>query len=656
MNSLNTIQTVQRIIVNSLAGRMALFLFGWLQRLEPLWLSSRFHALLEGAISAAGKGLLARFFSGDPAARLDSRLVSSRLFLFLSRPVYKVSALRLAFVDRIESVANGSILVDILRHLACPEGWQLDGLSRAGLAFLGGLFFAYAALGALTLKSGLTLTLLILLLMLWSRSTATVREIWAESLPGRLFHSLLPEELVQRDDQRPVAPPLIGLSALIMYLMLLILGAGLAFLSIKLQNPLVLALPAVLVAPTLIVLRPEFGLYGLIGYAVIDWVMRLKPTPITNIWDDLLLALLAAALIGHWLVKRDFRWRIHPTFFALTAFISLMLFLFLIDAAYPRIIIPIDGLRVIVQHMLWFYIAVQLVRSPRQAALLLILFTLVGTAIAAVGVYQFIAKVPMPEHWVDQAELGSIATRAFSIVGSPNILGSILVLTTPIALGLAYRGNAWQRIFYLACAGMMGASMLFSFSRGAWLALAAVIILFGVLQDRRLIALLIIGVILLPIASPSVADRISYLLSPEYLHKSAQDGRLERWDLALEKVEQSPLIGVGLGRYGGAAAEHNKDLLPHRTLYTDNYYMKTAAETGLLGLFAFIALMVAALRTAIGAAVHAPSSRRALATGVACGLFGVVLHNAVENVFEVPLMVASFWLCASLLWGCQEAT
>ncbi|WP_041313254.1 O-antigen ligase family protein [Heliomicrobium modesticaldum] len=633
-----------------------MFLFATARKGEAFWQASRFHGLLEGFVDTAAKSLAARFLGGDPTARLASRLASSDIITSLREPGRKIEQSRQALIDGTRAFAEGSIAAAILRHLACPEGWQLAGLSRAGLAFLAGLFLVFASLGALSLKTGLLLTLSIVLLFFLSRSPVTIAEIWADSLPGRLFRSILPEELVPRDDHYPVAPPLKGAGAAAMYLLLFALGAVLALLSIKWQNLLVLALPAVLLAPALLFLRPELGLLGLIGYSVVDWWMRMKPNLLTSVWDDLLLASLAAALIGQWVTKRDFRWRIHPTFFALTAFISLLLFLFLIDSTYPRLSVPLDGLRVIVQHMLWFYIAVQLVKTPRQAALLLILFTLVGTAIAAFGVYQFIVKAPMPENWVDQAELGSITTRAFSIVGSPNILGSLLVLTTPIALGLAYRGKTIQRLFYLACAALMGASMLFSFSRGAWLAIAAAIILFGILQDRRLIALLIIGAILLPIASPAAADRVSYLLSPEYFKKSAQDGRLERWDLALEKVAQRPLTGIGLGRYGGAAAENNKEYLPHRTLYTDNYYMKTAAETGLLGLFAFIALMVSVLRTAFGTAIHSPPPRRALAIGVACGLFGVVLHNAVENVFEVPLMVTSFWLCAALLWELRSNT
>lgn len=651
MNHLNTIESLQQIIVNSLFGRLALFVYRFLLHVEGFWLSSRFHKVLGKWIEFGSKSVISRFFSGDPLQRLQVQSSSSWFATQWSRLGRHNEKIRLRVIEFFADLSKSSIVGTILQHLACPEGWQLSGLSRAGLAFLLGLSMALGTLGVLTMKKAALLGAIFVLFILWRNVSSTIREIWRDSLLGKLFSILLPDSMLELQTQKVVAPPLVGLSAYIMYGLLTLLGGVTGFLWIKLNSPLVLTLPLALAAVQLVFLRPAIGLWAVAFYAGVDWFLRLKANTLglPNWWDEALMALMITALLSQWITRKDFRWRMHPTMFPLTAFISVMLFLFLIDSTYLRITVPIEGLRVVVQHMLWFYLAVQLLRSRSQASLLLIGFTLLCTGIAAYGVYQYIAKVPMPSNWVDQAEVG-IQTRAYSIVGSPNILGSLLVLSTPIALGLAYRGTSWQRAFYLFCAALMAICMVFTFSRGAWLGLGFGIVLFGVLQDRRLIGLLLIGAILLPIAAPSVAERVSYLLSPDYFSKSAQGGRIDRWTLALEKVQENPLTGAGLGRFGGAAAEHNQDLLPHKTIYTDNYYLKTAAETGFVGLLAFVTLMVSVVRVGIGSAIHAPPNYRALATGVACGLVGVVLHNAVENVFEVPLMVVAFWLCVASVW------
>nr|WP_243237157.1 O-antigen ligase family protein [Heliobacterium chlorum] len=648
---MNTIQTLNRIIVNSLVVRAGLWLYQLVLRLEPLWLYSRFYEVMDRGITLAGKSAFGQFFGADPLVRHERQLRSSWMIGLWRKVTGPVQSLRLTLIDRLHRIAKGSFIGDILAHMAVPEGWQLGGLAKAGLAFLPGFILSYSLFKGTNQIVALSL-LVLSALFNWRRSETTVTEIWYDSWLGKAVTSLIPEDIAPRNRENIIAPALTGGSAIGMYTALFGFGVLLPFLWTKTGNPLVLALPVALFGLQLILLRPSSALWIVTAYTAVDWLLRLKTASLANWWDEMLFALMVAAIAAHWLTRRDFRWRLHPSCFTVTTFISVMLFLFLIDHSYPNISIPIDGLRVVIQHILWFYVAAQLVRSPKQASLLLIFFTLIGTAIAAYGVYQYVTGAPMPAGWVDQAE--DIKTRAFSIVGSPNILGSFLVLTTPIALSLAYRGTAWQRLFYLACAGIMGLGMIFSFSRGAWLGLAIAIILFSLLQDRRLIALMIIGGILLPIASPSVSDRISYLLSPEYFKKSATDGRLERWDLALDQWKAHPVTGAGFGRFGGAAAERHKDELPHRTLYTDNYYMKTAAETGTVGLIAFITLMIAAIRTAIGSALHTPRNYRALATGVACGLVGVALHNAVENVFEVPLMVVSFWICVALVWALRR--
>ncbi|WP_170270129.1 O-antigen ligase family protein [Heliorestis acidaminivorans] len=625
---------------------------------------------MEQSAKVSSQGVVGRYFGSDPLERLHRQRSSSFILGLWSKVTKPLEQLRLKFIAFLEELSRGSLFATIVRHMACPEGWQLGGLARAGLAFIAGLTVGLLLLGALTIKKALAFALVVALFLFWRNSTVTILRIWRQSVPAQVADFFVPAQVAspspdsqkdypeessshesRRDRYDVVAPPLEGLSAYTMYGLLLLFGALIGFLWVRMNSPYVLALPFILLIVQLLFFRPLLGLWALALYGPFDWFLRqyVDRFGLPNWWDEALLLLMASAIGAHWLSQRDFRWKIHPTFYALTAFIAVMLFIFLIDYTYPRIHVPIDGLRVIVQHMLWFYLAVQLLRHSKDSLNLLVGFTLATTIIALYGVYQYITGAPMPSTWVDQAEVG-IRTRAYSIIGSPNVLGSLLVLSTPLALALAYRGTPTQRLFYLGCAAIMGLCMVVTFSRGAWLGLALAIVLFGAIYDRRLIAGLLIGAILLPIALPSVADRVSYLLSPDYFSKSAQGGRIDRWNMALEKVQEKPLTGIGLGQFGGAAADHNKDFLSHPTLYTDNYYLKTAAETGLIGFFSFIFLMIAVMRMAFGVAAHAPPHLKALATGVACGLTGVVFHNAVENVFEVPMMVVLFWLFTAIAW------
>jgi O-antigen ligase len=304
--------------------------------------------------------------------------------------------------------------------------------------------------------------------------------------------------------------------------------------------------------------------------------------------------------------------------------------------------VAIDGWRATCEFVFWYYLAANLLLDLKRQRV--VLWSLVGVAalVALYGVYQYIIKVPIPPQWVDQAELG-VRTRVFSFIGSPNILGSYLVLTIPIAVALFQTTKAIRpRIILSGCLLLMLACLVFTFSRGAWLAFAVAAIIYALLQDRRILILLLAGAIMLPVLSPSVAGRIEYAFSSQYLQSSAKGGRVVRWQMALDRLATHPLVGVGLGRFGGATAARFD--VPGN-YYVDNYFMKLTVEMGLIGLAAFIWLLLNVLRLLAGLIrkTARDPARFPLACAIAAGVIGVIAHNGVENVFEVPMMQALFW-------------
>ena len=66
---------------------------------------------------------------------------------------------------------------------------------------------------------------------------------------------------------------------------------------------------------------------------------------------------------------------------------------------------------------------------------------------------------------------GSTGTRVFSIVESPNILGSIFILIIPLCLGLVLQKKRKfnDRALFFVLLGAMGLSLVLTLSRGAWL-------------------------------------------------------------------------------------------------------------------------------------------------------------------------------------------
>ena len=199
------------------------------------------------------------------------------------------------------------------------------------------------------------------------------------------------------------------------------------------------------------------------------------------------------------------------------------------------------------------------------------------------------------------------------------------------------------------------ASLVFTSSRGAWIGFALAIGIYVLLKDKRLIIPCIVLAILVVVAVPSVGNRISYMLSPEYIESSLRGGRLVRWITGIEIFKAQPVFGVGLGHFGGAVAmNHELRILVNAelidTYYMDYYMLKTAVESGIVGFSAFVILLYSVVINGFRTMKIADTKlSRELTTGIVAGLCGVIAHNFVENVFEVPMMTSLFWMFVAVV-------
>jgi putative inorganic carbon (HCO3(-)) transporter len=165
------------------------------------------------------------------------------------------------------------------------------------------------------------------------------------------------------------------------------------------------------------------------------------------------------------------------------------------------------------------------------------------------------------------------------------------------------------------------------------------------LIDRRVFIGFMIIALLSAFFVPQVNSRLTHLFSADYLMKSSNDGRIARWMNSYDIMRNQPFYGAGLGRYGGAVGERN-----FGTTYVDSYYFKTLAETGLLGISLYLWIMYSIALSGYRIWKREKGhTNYYIYGGILAGLLGVMLHNGVENIFEVPFMNTFFWLLAGLM-------
>ena len=146
----------------------------------------------------------------------------------------------------------------------------------------------------------------------------------------------------------------------------------------------------------------------------------------------------------------------------------------------------------------------------------------------------------------------------------------------------------------LLCYGLVAITLIttmYTFSRGAYLALVVTGLVLAVLKDRKL--LVIIGVFLLTwqtIVPKAVTERVTMTHDANgQLEESAQE-RIDLWTQAEHMFFSSPVVGTGFATF--EFGQHTGNLKD-----THNWYVKVLVETGLIGMaiaLALIAQMVAA--------------------------------------------------------------
>lgn len=382
--------------------------------------------------------------------------------------------------------------------------------------------------------------------------------------------------------------------------------------------------------------------YLLILYVYVDKIIRTYVGGVASIWDELLMIVFLGIII----IKRilfNKRYNVNNIDLSIFTFISVYTGIMFIYS--PDLNIGIEGLRAVVQYMIWYFLIVQLIDTDELVERVLFLSIVSIGLLGFHGTYQYITGAEMLGNWVDSSE--TVATRAYSIVGGPNTLGSLLVLFIPIGFGtFLVEKDILKKLIYIVMTIGMGLGLIFTFSRGAWLAVFIAVIVFIAFVAKRMIVSITTLLLTVVLSVDTLWDRIYNMFTKEYIAKASSGGRLYRWNFALEKWSESKLLGLGIGRFGGAVAT-NHNLTP---FYMDNYYLKTLTESGIIGLTAFVLLQLSTLVNMFLCIVGTTNQRyRIIMFSIFSGLIGLLVHNGVENIFEAPFSLVYYWTMVGVL-------
>jgi O-antigen ligase len=308
-------------------------------------------------------------------------------------------------------------------------------------------------------------------------------------------------------------------------------------------------------------------------------------------------------------------------------------------------------------------------KLPRVLAVMF----LAGASQATIGIYQFLFRAG-PEGFL----LFGRFIRAYGTFEQPNPFAGYLALIIPLALGVVSSVVSRQSsvvsrqstvnsktvhcslftvhysLFTVAALTLaaMFAAIAMSWSRGAWIGVAAGALVTIVVQSRRALILTNVAALALIVVAflgslnlipPVIAERFSgigdYFGVFDVRGVKVDDAnfavveRMAHWQAAAEMFATHPWLGVGFGNYAPVypayALPRWNDPLGH----AHNYYLNIAAETGAIGLLAYLFFWSAVTWHAWRAIRQSSGMQRGIAAGLLGMIIALALHNGFDNLF-----------------------
>jgi putative inorganic carbon (hco3(-)) transporter len=386
------------------------------------------------------------------------------------------------------------------------------------------------------------------------------------------------------------------------------------------------------------------------------------------------LAAFAASWLGYAiLTKRAFiplRWT--RLALPLATFVAAsVLSLFFAASLSVTLIEIVKWLTILVMALLTFHLA-------RFGHWRLILFTLVlsGVASSLIGIYTFLGGSGALHLLIQDRFF-----RAFGTFGQPNPFGGFMGLLLPLALvGVVIsfpRKIQFPSLlftFYATASILIGAGLLMSWSRGAWIGtiVAILVMVFAVPRSRfrSITASLVIGSLFLSSAlfgliPTSILDRISSSTAEFFAFEDMRGvdisnenyavvERLAHWQAALN-IATDNSNGVGLGNYETVYSRYRLLNWKFPLGHAHNYYLNVLAETGMIGLTAYLFFILGTFVTSWWGRAHPSNNLRWLVIGLLGSLTYLGFHSLLDNLYVNNVFIHIGTIIGLIYYVCTDA-
>lgn len=305
----------------------------------------------------------------------------------------------------------------------------------------------------------------------------------------------------------------------------------------------------------------------------------------------------------------------------------------LLSTVFSKVIgysILIDG--IIIIHLMVYLVIMKWVNKDNVEGILSIL-NFMAILICMNGIYQYLTgDLAINASWTDQGTFGSLV-RIYSTLRNPNIFAAYLTLN--LCYAVAYYIKKKENLYVAINIVLSSICLILTYSRGGFIAFVAAILAITIVCKEIKAGIYLVFMILLyygynALEGTSRTDISTIAFDSSSLY------RLEIWKASWGLFKENILFGGGLGSVSKLLS-FSSDKLKGYIVHAHNIPLQLLAETGIVGLTAFLALVLSGIKKFIFFwKEHKGSEYSYIAVGFIAGLTAMLVHGMVDCVFFIP--------------------
>jgi len=318
-------------------------------------------------------------------------------------------------------------------------------------------------------------------------------------------------------------------------------------------------------------------------------------------------------------------------------------------------------------YLVFFALCARIFKHKKLLEWIATTYLLISLIVSGYGIRQKIIGVTPLATWTDTILQTADLTRVYSYLGNPNLLGGYLLPAIALGLGALI---LWKTIPQKALALVIVVTNItciyFTGSRGAWLALIALLFTFLLGLNywwaeylspfwRKWLVPIILGIFSLLIITAIILVeplRLRILSMFSWRGDSSNNFRINVWYAVFQMMQDYPITGIGLGNqvFNQIYPLYMKTNFTALSSYS--IFLEIPLETGIIGITFFMGILVSVLKRAMAEIKMFKEANKTIGIWIIASLaalVGLATQGVFDTVWFRPQINTLWWLLIGII-------